>query len=147
MPRFFSGKGWQLTCVQHTRRLTCVQHTKYYSCASYNRAAHEDGSRAVHEIKLVCSTQKITLMSHVSSVRVTRHKYKNIHVLLHASVLLEMSCTVGNTGNVGNVGNTGNVGNIGNTGNVGNIGNTGNVGNVDNTGNVGNVGILVMWVM
>ena len=30
--------------------LTRMQHTKYYLCASYNRAAHEDGSRAVHEI-------------------------------------------------------------------------------------------------
>ena len=71
MPRFFSGKGWQLTYVQHTRRLTRVQHAKYHSCASYNRAAHEDGSHAAHEIELACSTRKITLMSHVSLVRVT----------------------------------------------------------------------------
>ena len=94
MPRFFPGKGWQLTCVQHTRRLTRVQHTKYYSCPSYNRAAHEDGSRAVHEIKLACSTQKITFVSHASLVRVTQQKYKNTRVLPHASVNLEMSCTV-----------------------------------------------------
>ena len=34
-----------------------MQHTKYYSCASYNHAAHEDGSRAVHEIELTCSAR------------------------------------------------------------------------------------------
>ena len=89
-----SGKGWQLTCVQHTRRLTRVQHMKYYSRASYNRAAHKDGPRAAHEIELACSTQKITLVSHASSVRVTRQKYKNTRVLPHVSVNLEMSCTV-----------------------------------------------------
>ena len=94
MPWFFSGKGWQLTCVQHTRRLIRLQHTKYYSRASCNRAAHEDGSRAAHEIELACSTRKITLVSHASSVRVTRQKYKNTCVLPHASVNLEMSCTV-----------------------------------------------------
>ena len=97
MPWFFSGKGWQLTplsCVQHTRRLIRVQHTKYYLHASYNRAAHEDGSRAVHEIELACSTRKITLVYHVSLVRVTRQKYKTTRVLLHASVNLEMSCIV-----------------------------------------------------
>ena len=71
-----------------------MQHTKYYSCASYNRAAHENGSHAVHEIELACSTQKITLVSHASLVRVTRQKYKNTSVLPHASVNLEMSCTV-----------------------------------------------------
>ena len=71
-----------------------MQHTKYYSSASYNRAAHEDGSCAAHEIELMCSIRKITLMSHASSVRVTRPKYKNTRVLLHASVNLEMSCTV-----------------------------------------------------
>ena len=94
MPRFFSGKGWQLTCVQHTRRLTRVQHMKYYSHASYNRAAQEDGSRAVHKIKLLCSTRKITLVSHASSVQVTQQKYKNTCMLPHASVNLEISCTV-----------------------------------------------------
>ena len=71
-----------------------MQHTKYYSRASYNRAAHEDGSRAAHEMELACSKQKITLVSHVSLVRITRQKYKNTRVLLHASVNLEMSCTV-----------------------------------------------------
>ena len=49
MPWFVSGKRWQLTCVQHIRRLSHMQHTKYYSRASYNRAAHEDGSHAAHE--------------------------------------------------------------------------------------------------
>ena len=48
-------------------------------------------------IELACSTQKITLVSHVSSVRVTRQKYKNTRVLPHASVNLEMSCTVNTT--------------------------------------------------
>ena len=71
-----------------------MQHTKYYSRASYNRTAHEDGSRAVHEIELVCSTRKVTLVSHVSLVRVTRQKYKNTYVLPHMSVNLEMSCTL-----------------------------------------------------
>ena len=80
--------------MQHTRRLTRVQHTKYYSHASYNHPAHEDGSRAAHKIELVCSTRKITLVSHASSVRVTRQKYKNTCVLPHASVNLEMSCTI-----------------------------------------------------
>ena len=94
MPCFFSGKGWQLTCVQHTRRLTRMQHTKYYSHASYNRAAHKDGSRAAHEIELASSTRKITLVSHASSVQVTRQKYKNTRVLPHESVNLEMSCTI-----------------------------------------------------
>ena len=61
---------------------------KYYSLAFYNRAAHEDGSRAAHEIELTCSTQKITLVSHASSVRVTQQKYKNTRVLPHASVNL-----------------------------------------------------------
>ena len=81
---------------EHTRRLTRVQHTKYYSHASYNHAAHEDGSHAAHEItiELACSTQKIALVPHASLVRVTRQKYKNTRVLLHMSVNLEMSCTV-----------------------------------------------------
>ena len=74
-----------------------MQHMKYYSYASYNRAAHEDGSRAAHKIELTCSTRKITLMSHVSSVRATQQNYKNTGVLLHASVNLEMSCTVPNS--------------------------------------------------
>ena len=80
--------------MQHTRRLTSVQHTKYYLRASYNRAACEDGSRAVHKIELTCSTRKITLVSHASSVRVTRQKYRNTHLLPHTSVNLEMSYTV-----------------------------------------------------
>ena len=37
----FSGKGWQLTCMQHTRRLTHMQYTKYDLYASYYRAAHK----------------------------------------------------------------------------------------------------------
>ena len=94
MPWFFSGKGWQLTCMQHTRRLTRVQHMKYYSCASYNRAAHEDRSHAAHKTELACSTREIILVSHASLVRVTRQKYKNTRVLPHTSVNLEMSCTV-----------------------------------------------------
>ena len=80
----------------------CAAHKKIYSRAahkvllraSYNRAAHEDGSHAAHEIELTCSTQKIILVSHASSVRVTRQKYKNTRVLPHASVNLEMSCTI-----------------------------------------------------
>ena len=80
--------------MQHTRRLTWVQHTKYHSCDSCNRAAHEDGSRAAHEIELACSTRKITLVSHASLVRVTQQKYKNTGVLPHASANLHMSCTV-----------------------------------------------------
>ena len=52
-----------------------MQHTKYYSHASYNGAAHEDGSRAAHEIELACSARKITLVSHASLVRVTQQKY------------------------------------------------------------------------
>ena len=71
-----------------------MQHTKYYSHASYNRAAHEDGSRAALKIELAYSTQKITLVSHASLVWVTQQKYKNTCVLPHASVNLEMSCTV-----------------------------------------------------
>ena len=43
-----------------------MQHTKYYSRASYNCAAHEDGSCVVHEIELTCSTQKLTLVSRVT---------------------------------------------------------------------------------
>ena len=80
--------------MQHTRRLTRVQHTKYYSHAFYNCPAHEDGSHAAHEMEVACSTQKITHVSHACSVRVTRQKYENTRVLLHASVNLEMSCTV-----------------------------------------------------
>ena len=80
--------------MQHTRRLTGVQHMKYYSCASYNCAAHEDGSRVVHEIELACSTRKLTLMSHASSDRVNQQKYKNTRVLLHMSVNLDMSGTI-----------------------------------------------------
>ena len=95
MPWCFSGKGWQLTCVQHTRKLTHVQHTKYYSHASYNPAAHKDESRAAHKIELACSTRKLTLVSHVSSDRVTQQKYKNTRVLPHASVNLDVSSTVG----------------------------------------------------
>ena len=67
---------------------------KYYSCASYNCAAHEDGSHVAHEIELACSTRKLTLESHASSVQVTRQKYKNTRVLSHASVNLDMSGTV-----------------------------------------------------
>ena len=43
--------------MQHTKRLTRMQHTKYYSRASYNRAAHEDGSRAAHERARVLYTK------------------------------------------------------------------------------------------
>ena len=80
--------------MQHTRRWTRLQHTKYYSHASYNHAAYKDGSCAAHEIELTCSTRKINLVSHTSSVQVTQQKYKNTCVLLHTSVNLEMSCTV-----------------------------------------------------
>ena len=72
----------------------CTAHKKTDSRASYNRAAHEDGSHAAHEIELACSTRKITHMPHASLVQVTRQKYKNTHVLPHMSVNLEMSCTV-----------------------------------------------------
>ena len=57
-------------------------------------AAHKDGSHVAHEIELACSTQKLTLVSHTSSVRVTRQKYKNTHMLPHASVNLDVSFTV-----------------------------------------------------
>ena len=80
--------------MQHTRRLTRVQHTKYYSCASYNCAAHKNGSCAAHKIELACSTRKITLVSHASLVRVTRQKCKTTRMLPHGSVNLEMSGTV-----------------------------------------------------
>ena len=80
--------------MQHTRRLTGIQHTKYYSHASYNYAAHEDGSGVAHEIELACSTQNLNLVSHASLVQVTRQKYKNTHMLPHASVNLDMSSTV-----------------------------------------------------
>ena len=74
---------------------TGVQQTKYYLRASYNCAAHEDGSaRVAHEIELTCSTRKLTLVSHTSSDWVTRQKYKNIHVLQHMSVNLDVSGTV-----------------------------------------------------
>ena len=76
-----------------------MQHTKYYSRASYNCAAHEDGSRVAQEIELACSTRKLTLVSHASSVQVTRQKYKNTCVLLHAIVNLDVSCTVSNKTN------------------------------------------------
>ena len=73
-----------------------MQHTKYYLRASYNCAAHEDGSHVTHKIELACSTQKLTLVSHMSSDQdqVTRQKYKNTHMLPHASVNLDMSGTV-----------------------------------------------------
>ena len=80
--------------MQHTRRLTGVQHTKYYPRASYNCAAHKDGSRVAHKIELACSTQKLTLVWHASSVLVTQQKYKNTRVLPHASVNLDVSYTV-----------------------------------------------------
>ena len=71
-----------------------MQHMKYYLRASYNCAAHEDGSCVAHKIELACSTQKLILVSHASSVRVTRQKYKNTRMLPHASVNLDVSCTV-----------------------------------------------------
>ena len=80
-------------CAAHKKTDSHAAH-KYYSCTSYNCAAHEDGSRAAHEIELACSTRKITLVSHASSVRVTQQKYKNTSMLPHASVNLEMSYTV-----------------------------------------------------
>ena len=79
-------------CAAHKTDL-CTAYEVLLVCF-YNRAAHKDGSRAAHEIELACSTQKITLMSHASLIRVTRQKYKNTRVLLHASVNLEMSHTV-----------------------------------------------------
>ena len=95
MPWFFSGKGWQLTCMQHTRRLTHVQYTKYITRVLLTIVQHmKMDSRAAHDIELGCSTRKITLMSHASLVRVTRQKYKNTRVLAHTSVNLEMSCIV-----------------------------------------------------
>ena len=77
-------------CAAH-KRLTGMQHTKYYLRASYNCAAHKDGSRVVHEIELAFSTRKLTLVSHASSDQVTQQKYKNTHVLPHASVNLDVS--------------------------------------------------------
>ena len=68
-----------------------MQHMKYYLRASYNCAAHKDGSHVAHEIELVCSTRKLTLVSHASLDRVTRQKYKNTHVLPHMSVDLDVS--------------------------------------------------------
>ena len=92
MPGFFSGKQWQLTCVQHTRRLirmqhtrrlTRVQHTKYFSRASYNHAAHEDGSHAAHEIARVLYTKvnsRVTCefgLSHLTKIE--EHTYVAAH--------------------------------------------------------------------
>ena len=67
---------------------------KYYLRASYNCAAHEDGSRVAHKIELACSTRKLTLMLHVSLDQVTRQKYKSIRTLPHVSVNLDVSGTV-----------------------------------------------------
>ena len=58
-------------CAAHKKTDLRMQHMKYYSRASYNCAAHEDGSRAAHEMELASSTRKKTLVSHTSSVRVT----------------------------------------------------------------------------
>ena len=67
---------------------------KYYSRASYNHATHEDGSRVAHKIELACSTRKLTVVSHASSDQVTQQKCKNMPVLLHAGVNLDVSGTV-----------------------------------------------------
>ena len=50
-------------CAAHKKTDSRVQHTKYYSRASYNCAAHKDGSRVVHKIELTCTTRKITLVT------------------------------------------------------------------------------------
>ena len=99
MPWSFSDKRWLLTCMQHTRRLTHVQHMKHYSRASYYHAAHE--------LLLACSAPKI---AHVQYVKVdlnaahfvshvcfdlSHDKNRRTHACLpHASVKLDMSCTV-----------------------------------------------------
>ena len=65
IPRFFPGKGWQLTCVQHTRRLTRVQHTKYYSHASYYHAAYK--------VWIMYSTQNIACTQYTRVDLCTAH--------------------------------------------------------------------------
>ena len=64
--------------MQHTR-LTHVQHMKYYLCASYNCAAHKDGSRAAHERARVLYTK---VKSHVT------RKFR----LSHSTKIQEHAC-------------------------------------------------------
>ena len=70
-----------VTCVEHTRRLTRLQHMMYYSHAFYNRAAHEDGACAVHEI-YVAHMLYTKVNSHVTcefglshSIKIEGHTY------------------------------------------------------------------------
>ena len=63
-----------------------MQHTKFDSHASNYRAAHE--------MWLTCSTQSLTHVSHVSFDSVTRQKFRTHVCLVHASINLDMSCTV-----------------------------------------------------
>ena len=98
---FISGKGWQLTCVQHTRKLeshaayevaftcvllTTVQHTKYGSCA-------------VHKTYLACSTWKFTRVQPIGCHTrfLTESLDKNWRTQMcsaHTSVNLDVSCTI-----------------------------------------------------
>ena len=57
-------------CAAHKKTDWHATHEVLLVCF-YNCAAHEDGSRAAQEIELACSTRKLTLVSHVSSDRVT----------------------------------------------------------------------------
>ena len=99
IPWSFSGKGWLLTCIQHTRRLTRVQHTKYDLHASYYRTAHE--------VLLACSTRNIACVQYmkVDSRAVHLHSVTCIFLTLdknwgtyacspHASINLDVSCTI-----------------------------------------------------
>ena len=76
MPLFFPGKGWQLTCVQHTRRLTCVEHMNYYLRASYYCAAH------------------VVLATHVQCTKYSSHSICLTYELVNVSTQLSYQNTI-----------------------------------------------------
>ena len=74
-----SDKEWQLTYVQHTRRLTRGQHTK-------------NGSHVAHEVWLEYSTY---IVCHMQIFTESLDKSCRTQACLaHASVNLDMSCTI-----------------------------------------------------
>ena len=74
-----------MTRVQHTRRVTCVQHTKSDSCVVSPLSCST-------QISLMCSAQNIAGVRPVAC----HTRFKNTACSVHASVNLDMSCTVAN---------------------------------------------------
>ena len=70
-----------------------MQHTKYYLRASYNHAAHEDGSHAAHEIAPILYTKvnsRVTCefgLNHLTKIEVVAASECQLRCELYRSIL------------------------------------------------------------